>query len=63
MSPDPTYNLEEIKQNPTWHAAWILSEWYNDSAPIGWARYMPVAASIVKGLAIVKVPDEKENPE
>lgn len=20
---DPTYNLDEIKQNPTWHIAWV----------------------------------------
>lgn len=40
---DPTYVTAEIKKNPVWHAAWVLSEIYNDNAPIGWGRYISTA--------------------
>ena len=37
---DPTYNRDEIAKNPTWQLAFDLSEIENDSAPIGWGRYV-----------------------
>ena len=44
---DPTYIMEEIKANLVWYIAWILSEHYNDNAPLGWSKYIPAANSIV----------------
>ncbi len=49
---DPTYNKEEIDANPAWGIAWILSEWYNDNAPIGWSAYLRPAESILRFIAI-----------
>jgi len=43
---DPTYIIEEIEQNPIYLMAWIMSEWFNDNAPIGWSNYIPTAESI-----------------
>lgn len=37
---DPTYNREEIRANPEWDVAFVLSELRNDKAPIGWSRYI-----------------------
>ena len=43
---DPTYNLIEIKKNTVWHIAWLLSEWFNHNAPIGWSTYIVISESI-----------------
>lgn len=51
---DPTYNREEIDANPVWRAAFILSEFYNDNAPIGWSRYIRGAEAVLA--ATVKPP-------
>ena len=40
---DPTYVKAEIEANPKWALAFRLSEVDNDNAPIGWARYIPLA--------------------
>lgn len=56
---DPTYNIKEIKANPTWHLAWALSEWHNDSAPIGWGRYLQIANFITEHFDIT--PKESSN--
>lgn len=40
---DPTYDLERIEKDPVWGMAYILSECYNDKAPIGWSNYIWVA--------------------
>lgn len=40
---DPTYDAKEINKNPIWKQAFKLSEKENDSAPIGWAEYIPRA--------------------
>ena len=45
---DPTYNIDEIKANPIWYSAWIMSEWFNTNAPIGWSAYISCAESIRK---------------
>lgn len=47
---DPTYDTDEIKANPVWFAAWILSECLNDRAPLGWGKYIWVAESLARSL-------------
>ena len=47
MAKDPTYDVEEIKKNPVWHAAWTMSECLNDQAPLGWSRYVWVAEALM----------------
>jgi hypothetical protein len=44
---DPTYVKAEIEKNPVWHLAWVLSEIQNDSAPIGWSKYVWVAECLL----------------
>ncbi len=46
IMPDPTYNKVEIFAKPIWKAAWLMSEHLNDSAPLGWSRYIPVAETL-----------------
>ena len=43
MMSDPTYVKAQIEANPKWALAFRLSEVDNDNAPIGWARYIPLA--------------------
>lgn len=50
---DPTYDVDTIKGNPEWHIAWILSEHCNDSAPMGWSRYVPAAKSIMRAMVVL----------
>lgn len=50
---DPTYDSEAIAKNPVWQLAFDLSEIQNDSAPIGWGRYI-FAAECLLGLYDVK---------
>lgn len=40
---DPTYDRELIEADPEWKLAFLLSEWDNDGAPIGWGRYRQIA--------------------
>ena len=44
---DPTYNKDEIKANPVWHVAWVLSEIQNDGAPMGWSKYIYTAECLL----------------
>ncbi len=44
---DPTYNREEIKKKPEWELAFVLSEIQNDTAPLGWGRYIFVAECLL----------------
>jgi hypothetical protein len=44
---DPTYITEEIQANPEWELAFSLSEIDNDIAPVGWARYIPMARCLL----------------
>lgn len=45
---DPTYDKRDIEANFTWRIAFMLSEYYNDNAPIGWGKYIPIAERAVK---------------
>lgn len=44
---DPTYDRKEIDTNYEWKIAFLLSEIYNDDAPIGWSKYIPAATAAV----------------
>ena len=44
---DPTYDTNEIKRRPEWELAFSLSEIQNDSAPMGWSRYIWVAECLL----------------
>lgn len=44
---DPTYVMAEINANPIWKFAFELSEIDNDTAPIGWYRYVTLATWIL----------------
>lgn len=54
MPTDPTYDKDEIESNAVWHAAWVLSENFNDNAPIGWGKYIKVADAIDRAGLLVK---------
>lgn len=43
---DPTYVRSIIDADPVWRLAFWLSEQDNDNAPIGWARYIPLATAL-----------------
>lgn len=45
--PDPTYVMTEINANPIWKFAFELSEIDNETAPIGWYRYVTLATWIL----------------
>lgn len=51
---DPTYVKEEIEANIEWYLAWILSEIYNDMAPLGWSRYQTTARELLRVFDIKK---------
>lgn len=46
-SMDPTYDRQEIDAKPEWKIAFILSEIWNDNAPIGWAKFIPAAEKAI----------------
>lgn len=55
---DPTYVRTEIDANPIWQLAFSLSEIQNDAAPLGWGRYIWVAACLLANYDIRrKVPE------
>jgi len=60
---DPTYVKDEISANPDWDLAFSLSEIMNDSAPIGWSRYIG-AARCLRALYRIerKANTAQENP-
>lgn len=47
MNPDPTYSKDIIDKNPIWKLAFWLSEMDNDNAPIGWGKYISLAAVLL----------------
>ena len=49
---DPTYVKEEIENNLEWNLAFVLSEMLNDSAPLGWSRYIWIAKALMKKFEI-----------
>ena len=50
---DPTYNKEDIDNNPVWKLAFWLSEIDNDNAPIGWSKYINIAKYLIQKFNIV----------
>lgn len=48
MTVDPTYVQAEIDAKPEWKLAFRLSEFDNDNAPIGWARYIQMAEWLIR---------------
>lgn len=44
---DPTYDELEIEANWVWRIAFLLSELYNDNAPLGWSKYIPAAEKAI----------------
>lgn len=62
MMSDPTYDRETINANPIWRTAFHLSEIMNDSAPIGWGKYIYVAECMHNNYNITSN-DEVELPE
>lgn len=53
---DPTYDREIIDKNPIWREAFILSEIYNNSAPLGWGRYITAAEILAKNRTVAMEP-------
>jgi len=43
---DPTYVREDIRSNPEWDLAFVLSELQNDDALFGWGKYIGLAKSL-----------------
>ena len=54
---DPTYQIDEIKANPVWHIAWLLSEMRNDNAPLGWSRYIADAECVLRHYDVTRKAD------
>lgn len=52
MTNDPTYDRNEIDNNPEWHLAFVLSEIMNDYAPIGWSKYIGTARCLLDAFDI-----------
>lgn len=48
--PDPTYDRAEIQKNKAWRVAFVLSELYNDDAPLNWSRYISGANAVLASL-------------
>lgn len=44
---DPTYVKDEIDANITWKLAYQIGEHENDTQPLGWGKYIPLAESII----------------
>lgn len=51
---DPTYVKAEIEKNPVWELAFTLSEIMNDTAPIGWGKYIFTAECVLKNYDVKK---------
>lgn len=45
---DPTYMMSKINANRVWKLAFLLSEFDNDRAPIGWSNYIPMAEFLLR---------------
>lgn len=55
---DLTYNVDEIRANPIWDLAFVLSEIKNDDAPLEWSMYIPLAKTLLS-IFDIKRKDEK----
>lgn len=51
---DPTYIKSEIDSNPIWKLAFMLSEFNNDNAPLGWSKYINLARYLIDNFDMVK---------
>lgn len=51
---DPTYEREKIEANPEWDVAFTLSEIFNDSAPLGWGKYIGRAQCLLAAYDMTK---------
>lgn len=60
LVPDPTYIKGEIDANPAWKLAFELSEVDNDHAPIGWFRYIHIAAWLLNEFELVPKPSKSD---
>jgi hypothetical protein len=54
---DPTYDKEQIRANPEWDLAFVLSEIQNDNAPIGWSKYISTAKNLLGVFEIRRLPE------
>ena len=55
---DPTYVKEEIAHNPAWALAFSLSEIMNDTAPIGWSKYIWIAECLLANFNVTRKNDQ-----
>lgn len=58
---DPTYNTEEIKQNPIWHVAWVLAQIKDDNAPLGWSKWISTAECLLGTFDIIPKKEKKND--
>jgi len=49
---DPTYHKDEIAAKPEWELAFSISEIVNDSAPLGWSKYIFEAECLLSNYEI-----------
>lgn len=54
---DPTYDTKLINAKPEWKIAFMLSELFNDNAPIGWSKYIPAAIEAIEKATKIAWPD------
>lgn len=55
---DPTYDKSQIDAKPEWKLAFVLSEIMNDSAPLGWGKYIFAAECLLANFDITPKPDK-----
>ena len=48
MKPPIMPSKDELERNGTWQIAFTLSEMVNDTAPLGWEKYIPLAEKSIK---------------
>jgi hypothetical protein len=60
MSNDPTYVKSEIEAKPEYHIAWLLSEYLNDDAPIGWSNYRASARLLLEHYTVTRKNAQQE---
>jgi hypothetical protein len=51
---DPTYDMEKINADHAWRTAFMLSELFNDNAPMGWGKYIPIVNEMFREARKVK---------
>lgn len=53
---DPTYVQDVIDADPVMELAFTLSEIENDTAPLGWSKYIPTARCLLDNYTITRKP-------